>query len=184
MAFDRGPAFDRPSASQYIRPPSSACPGGGIGRRAGFRCQWGRLRGGSSPLLGTIYRATARRSLRAGVQCVSRPTRGTHPWLARTGARSQPTGLAQSRRCSITGKINGVDQNVGRTPENRHGDWVRVLSLIKDCCTSQPTPEIAGSLEWDRAAGPVRDLRSTRARVRRSRRRADRSPGRNFLRQC
>ena len=29
------------------------CPGGGIGRRAGFRCQWGQPRGGSNPLLGT-----------------------------------------------------------------------------------------------------------------------------------
>src|SRR5690606_4374416 len=33
------------------------CRGGGIGRRAGFRCQWGQLRGGSSPLLGTILKA-------------------------------------------------------------------------------------------------------------------------------
>src|SRR6185436_11816561 len=39
----------------------SRCPGGGIGRRAGFRCQWGNTRGGSSPLLGTrfITRAVA-----------------------------------------------------------------------------------------------------------------------------
>src|SRR5690606_1103707 len=36
-------------------PPKSTCRGGGIGRRAGFRCQWGKLRGGSSPLLGTIF---------------------------------------------------------------------------------------------------------------------------------
>lgn len=31
----------------------SSRPGGGIGRRAGFRCQWLNGRGGSSPLLGT-----------------------------------------------------------------------------------------------------------------------------------
>ena len=30
------------------------CPGGGIGRRAGFRYQWLNGRGGSSPLLGTM----------------------------------------------------------------------------------------------------------------------------------
>src|ERR1700749_3842805 len=29
------------------------CPGGGIGRRAGFRCQWLNGREGSSPFLGT-----------------------------------------------------------------------------------------------------------------------------------
>ena len=29
------------------------CPGGGIGRRAGFRCQWPQGRGSSSLLLGT-----------------------------------------------------------------------------------------------------------------------------------
>src|SRR6185437_2097302 len=29
-------------------------PGGGIGRRAGFRCQWLNGREGSSPFLGTI----------------------------------------------------------------------------------------------------------------------------------
>ena len=37
---------------RIYRPPRS---GGGIGRRAGFRCQWGQPRGGSSPLLSTIY---------------------------------------------------------------------------------------------------------------------------------
>ena len=31
-----------------------SCPGGGIGRRAGFRCQWPQGRGSSSLLLGTI----------------------------------------------------------------------------------------------------------------------------------
>ncbi len=30
------------------------CRGGGIGRRAGFRCQWPQGRAGSSPVLGTI----------------------------------------------------------------------------------------------------------------------------------
>src|ERR1700761_3007403 len=33
-----------------------ACPGGGIGRRAGFRCQWLNGREGSSPFLGTTLR--------------------------------------------------------------------------------------------------------------------------------
>src|SRR5262249_32682056 len=32
---------------------ATACPGGGIGRRAGFRCQWLHGREGSSPFLGT-----------------------------------------------------------------------------------------------------------------------------------
>ena len=35
------------------------CPGGGIGRRAGFRCQWPQGRGSSSLLLGTIYHRTS-----------------------------------------------------------------------------------------------------------------------------
>ena len=33
----------------------SLCPGGGIGRRAGFRCQWPLGRGSSSLLLGTTH---------------------------------------------------------------------------------------------------------------------------------
>ena len=31
------------------------CRGGEIGRHASFRCWWGQPRGGSNPLLGTIY---------------------------------------------------------------------------------------------------------------------------------
>src|SRR5690606_29922214 len=38
--------------STFLRLPASG-RGGGTGRRAGFRCQWGKPRGGSSPLLGT-----------------------------------------------------------------------------------------------------------------------------------
>ena len=34
---------------------SNVCPGGGIGRRAGFRYQWLNGRGSSSLLLGTKY---------------------------------------------------------------------------------------------------------------------------------
>src|SRR3546814_12599378 len=34
--------------------PKHTCPGGGIGRRAGFRCQWPQGRDGSSPFLGTL----------------------------------------------------------------------------------------------------------------------------------
>src|SRR5262245_26301942 len=41
---------DFPQVGAYSRPPRR---GGEIGRRAGFRCQWGKPRGGSSPLLGT-----------------------------------------------------------------------------------------------------------------------------------
>ena len=37
------------------RPASPLCPGGGIGRRAGFRCQWPLGRGSSSLLLGTTH---------------------------------------------------------------------------------------------------------------------------------
>ena len=36
-------------------PFANTCPGGGIGRRAGFRCQWPQGRGSSSLLLGTIF---------------------------------------------------------------------------------------------------------------------------------
>src|SRR5579863_1777632 len=37
--------------------PVPACPDGGIGRRAGFRYLWPKGRGGSSPLLGTMFSA-------------------------------------------------------------------------------------------------------------------------------
>src|SRR3954451_6165053 len=43
--------FDKRPTGPYTAPP---CPGGGIGRRAGFRCQWLNGREGSSPFLGTI----------------------------------------------------------------------------------------------------------------------------------
>ena len=49
--------FDTPWLRQYIRAPFHPGRGGGIGRRAGFRCQWGQPRGGSSPLLGTTKTA-------------------------------------------------------------------------------------------------------------------------------
>ena len=38
-----------------IRTNRPQCPGGGIGRRAGFRCQWLHGREGSSPFLGTTH---------------------------------------------------------------------------------------------------------------------------------
>lgn len=41
------------SARKIGTQPDYKCPGGGIGRRAGFRYQWLNGRGGSSPLLGT-----------------------------------------------------------------------------------------------------------------------------------
>src|SRR3954451_6725572 len=49
---DRGRAAPYVAASRSDGPG----PGGGIGRRAGFRCQWLNGRGGSSPLLGTTLK--------------------------------------------------------------------------------------------------------------------------------
>src|SRR5580658_9515160 len=51
---------DAGRAAPYASAPCAlrARPGGGIGRRAGFRCQWCNSRGGSSPLLGTSLRAS------------------------------------------------------------------------------------------------------------------------------
>src|SRR5947199_6608713 len=47
----------RPMRPPFARPGvTPAGPGGGIGRRAGFRCQWLNGRGGSSPLLGTTLK--------------------------------------------------------------------------------------------------------------------------------
>ena len=43
----------RPMRPASRDPAERAGPGGGIGRRAGFRCQWLNGRGGSSPFLGT-----------------------------------------------------------------------------------------------------------------------------------
>ncbi|VXC89123.1 hypothetical protein OCEANICA350_12190 [Oceanicaulis sp. 350] len=40
--------------SAPYHPRSFTCPGGGIGRRAGFRCQFPQGSGSSSLLLGTI----------------------------------------------------------------------------------------------------------------------------------
>src|ERR1700761_5720079 len=42
------------TSAHVIRSNRAPCPGGGIGRRAGFRCQWLNGREGSSPFLGTI----------------------------------------------------------------------------------------------------------------------------------
>src|SRR5690242_14140975 len=41
------------TSGRVIRSNRATCPGGGIGRRAGFRCQWLNGREGSSPFLGT-----------------------------------------------------------------------------------------------------------------------------------
>ena len=49
-------AVDKKIAAAITRP--RKCPGGGIGRRAGFRCQWPLGRGSSSLLLGTIFYAS------------------------------------------------------------------------------------------------------------------------------
>ena len=46
--------FDKCVTAPYTpRHVPRTCPGGGIGRRAGFRCQWLNGREGSSPFLGT-----------------------------------------------------------------------------------------------------------------------------------
>src|SRR6201996_6461780 len=44
------------TSAHVIRSNRPQCPGGGIGRRAGFRCQWLNGREGSSPFLGTTLR--------------------------------------------------------------------------------------------------------------------------------
>src|SRR6201996_5233057 len=44
------------------------CPGGGIGRRAGFRCQWLNGREGSSPFLGTTPFSERLKSLFSGAR--------------------------------------------------------------------------------------------------------------------
>src|SRR3954468_21481001 len=50
------PPVDRREPLPYVAASRSdgRGPGGGIGRRAGFRCQWLNGREGSSPFLGTI----------------------------------------------------------------------------------------------------------------------------------
>src|SRR6185436_17213757 len=78
----------------------SRCPGGGIGRRAGFRCQWGNTRGGSSPLLGTT--TVAELSLEEHARAIGRQIRSFRKVLAQQPIRvlvrpSQPRarGIAE-----------------------------------------------------------------------------------------
>ena len=47
--------FSNLTSGPSIRTNRPQCPGGGIGRRAGFRCQWLHGREGSSPFLGTTF---------------------------------------------------------------------------------------------------------------------------------
>ena len=53
-ATDRAKSPLTPARAASKRQRHDTCPGGGIGRRAGFRYQWLNGRGGSSPLLGTM----------------------------------------------------------------------------------------------------------------------------------
>ena len=46
------------------------CRGGGIGRRASFRCWWGQPRAGSSPALGTISMQPRQPRLKSTDYCV------------------------------------------------------------------------------------------------------------------
>ena len=47
-------------ATKYKGKGRRFCRDGGIGRHAGFRCLWGKTRGGSSPLLGIIIKINER----------------------------------------------------------------------------------------------------------------------------
>ena len=75
LNFPPGSPIRRPRPDR-VRRRGTVCPGGGIGRRAGFRCQWPQGRGSSSLLLGTMpspgparSRRTAPTDRMAGVGC-------------------------------------------------------------------------------------------------------------------
>src|SRR5262249_33973791 len=78
-----------------------ARPGGGIGRRAGFRCQWCKSRGGSSPLLGTSLRASRYGSASQRSFC-ARLSRRSPIGRRRTSA---PADRAPSPRASREGAM-------------------------------------------------------------------------------
>ena len=92
------------------RQSASRCPGGGIGRRAGFRYLWPKGRGSSS-LLGTIIRETGGRRLRsiAGFP-------GTRNALIRLDEHPSHRGDL-ARRSSTLGPIVAVDtETMGLNP--------------------------------------------------------------------
>ena len=76
------PPLPRPAIDRVA---PTGCPGGGIGRRAGFRYLWPQGRGSSSLLLGTIHNEQQRNSCRAepstytGTIC-PRPFRSVPSW--------------------------------------------------------------------------------------------------------
>ena len=71
----------------------SKCPGGGIGRRAGFRCQWLNGREGSSPFLGTIRLfAEVQRSLKNPLKCATYKALSSSP-SAVVRPHSRPLGV-------------------------------------------------------------------------------------------
>ena len=75
MLKSRGKPVDNPRVDIYSsRPrqtaPSTPCPGGEIGRHASFRCWWPKGRGGSSPLLGTIFKSLDSDIVGSPIKCL------------------------------------------------------------------------------------------------------------------
>src|SRR5277367_1223875 len=86
-----------------------ACPGGGIGRRAGFRCRWAKALGSSSLLLGTILRPRRprRRHSASETPLSTHLHRGDLPtgidWGASVAVDTETMGLqtARDRLCLV-----------------------------------------------------------------------------------
>src|SRR6201996_9741832 len=96
------------------------CPGGGIGRRAGFRCQWLNGREGSSPFLGTTPFSKRLESL-----CPRRAT--VHE--ARNDALA-----ARFRARAWHRKPPGSERAQGRPGADRH-PWP---PCVKECTGQEP----------------------------------------------
>ena len=80
----------------------TSCGCGGIGRRAGFRCQWGQPRGGSNPLIRTSLKKT--RSKLKSTSVYLRVGLATPPV---TGAVAFSSGVIPSTRsCSTANSLN------------------------------------------------------------------------------
>src|SRR5690606_29438935 len=98
---------DSKAASTFVRLPAP-CRGGGTGRRAGFRCQWGKPRGGSSPLLGTTVIYPWGQITSADYCPRSRDVPGT-ALITRVGLLRQPR-VRQSRGKSSSQRVHDVLQ--------------------------------------------------------------------------
>ena len=97
------------------------CRGGGIGRRAGFRCQCPLGRGGSSPLLGTIPNLSHAIAVCRGPVCQGIPA---PPFAGLAGSRS--ASYANCRRPALPRRRNFAPQARGShavqsVPQGRGG---------------------------------------------------------------